>query len=101
MAASVVASLVNDTTNNSIDLQVTTGTATPPANGTWINANGGSWNNAANWQGGKIAQGIGFTADFSTLRLSADATVTLDGGFSQDLEAAVNSHPEPLQNPWA
>jgi autotransporter-associated beta strand protein len=79
LPTSVVASLVNDTTNNSIDLQVTTGTATPPANGTWINANGGSWNNAANWQGGKIAQGIGFTADFSTLRLSADATVTLDG----------------------
>ncbi len=25
--------------------------------GTWINPNGGSWANAANWQGGVIAQG--------------------------------------------
>ena len=28
------------------------------------------------------------------------STVTLDGGFGHDLEAAVNSHPEPLENPW-
>jgi len=27
------------------------------------------------------------------------STVTLDGGFAHDLEAAVNSHPEPLGNP--
>jgi autotransporter-associated beta strand protein len=76
---SVVGSLVNNTANNSIDLNVTTGTAPPSQNGTWINASGGSWVNSANWQGGNIAQGIGFTADFSTLSLSADATVTLDG----------------------
>jgi fibronectin-binding autotransporter adhesin len=48
-------------------------------NGTWINPNGGSWANSANWQGGVIAQGADSTADFSTLSLSADATVTLDG----------------------
>jgi fibronectin-binding autotransporter adhesin len=48
-------------------------------NGTWINHNGGSWANPANWQGGIIAQGADNTADFSTLSLSADATVTLDG----------------------
>jgi autotransporter-associated beta strand protein len=47
--------------------------------GTWINAAGGSWANSANWQGGVIAQGTDSTADFSTLSLSADATVTLDG----------------------
>jgi hypothetical protein len=28
------------------------------------------------------------------------STVTLDGGFARDLEAAVNSHPEALENPW-
>ncbi len=28
------------------------------------------------------------------------STVTLDGGFARDLEAVVNSHPEPLQDPW-
>jgi fibronectin-binding autotransporter adhesin len=48
-------------------------------NGIWINPNGGSWANAANWQSGIIPQGADSTADFSTLSLSADATVTLDG----------------------
>jgi hypothetical protein len=27
--------------------------------------------------------------------------VTLDGGFEQDLESVVESHPEPLEDPWA
>jgi fibronectin-binding autotransporter adhesin len=57
-------------------LQVNTARA---QNGTWINPNGGSWANSANWLGGVIAQGTDNTADFSTLSLSADATVTLDG----------------------
>jgi antitoxin (DNA-binding transcriptional repressor) of toxin-antitoxin stability system len=37
-----------------------------------------------------------------SLRLAKehDSTVTLDGGFARDLEAVVNSHPEPLENPW-
>jgi autotransporter-associated beta strand protein len=79
---SVAASLVNDTANNSIDLKVTTGTAAPSQNGTWINPGGGSWANSADWQGGNIAQGIGFTANFSTLSLTGDATVTLDGALT-------------------
>jgi len=82
LPSGVAASLVNDVTNNSIDLKVTTGTAAPSQNGVWINPNGGSWANSVNWQGGNIAQGIGFTADFSTLSLSANATVTLDGALS-------------------
>jgi DNA transposition AAA+ family ATPase len=38
-----------------------------------------------------------------SLRLAREhgSTVTLDGGFARDLEAVVNSHPEPLENPWA
>jgi len=38
-----------------------------------------------------------------SLRLAKEhgSTVTLDGGFARDLEAVVNSHPEPLENPWA
>jgi antitoxin (DNA-binding transcriptional repressor) of toxin-antitoxin stability system len=38
-----------------------------------------------------------------SLRLAKEhgATVTLDGNFSDDLEAIVKSHPEPLDNPWA
>jgi autotransporter-associated beta strand protein len=79
LPTSVVATLVNNTANNSIDLKVTTGTAAPSQNGAWINPSGGSWVNSANWLGGNIASGIGFTGDFSTLSLSANATVTLDG----------------------
>ena len=51
----VVAALVNNTANNSIDLKVTTGTATPSQNGTWSNPSGGSWANSANWASGNIA----------------------------------------------
>jgi antitoxin (DNA-binding transcriptional repressor) of toxin-antitoxin stability system len=38
-----------------------------------------------------------------SLRLAKEyaSTVTLDGGFGKDLEAVLNSHPEPLNNPWA
>jgi antitoxin (DNA-binding transcriptional repressor) of toxin-antitoxin stability system len=37
-----------------------------------------------------------------SLRLAKEhgSTVTLDGGFAHDLEAAINSHPEPLKSSW-
>jgi prevent-host-death family protein len=37
-----------------------------------------------------------------SLRLAREhgSTVTLDGEFGRDLEAVVNSHPEPLRNLW-
>jgi hypothetical protein len=37
-----------------------------------------------------------------SLRLAREhgSAVTLDGGFAADLEAAVESHPESLENPW-
>jgi fibronectin-binding autotransporter adhesin len=44
----------------------------------WLNAAGGSWATAANWLSDVIATGVGVPADFSTLGLSGDATVTLD-----------------------
>ncbi len=47
------------------------------ANGTWTNPSGGSWTNNVNWNGGVIADGAGNTANFSTLTLPADITVTL------------------------
>ncbi|MCB1132475.1 MAG: autotransporter-associated beta strand repeat-containing protein, partial [Verrucomicrobiae bacterium] len=48
--------------------------------GTWINTAGGSWSTAnPNWAGDQIADGAGFTADFSTVDVTADLTVTLDG----------------------
>ncbi len=38
-----------------------------------------------------------------SLRLAKETVsmATLDGEFGKDLEAAVNSHPEPLENRWA
>jgi hypothetical protein len=37
-----------------------------------------------------------------SLRMAREhgSTVTLDGGFAADLEAVINSHPEPLENIW-
>ncbi len=49
------------------------------ASGTWTNPSGGSWTNAANWSAAIIAGGAGATANFTTLNLSADVAVTLDG----------------------
>ena len=49
------------------------------ADGTWTNTSGGLWSNTANWSGGTIANGSGFTANFNTLNITADMTVSLDG----------------------
>ena len=46
---------------------------------TWINPVGGSWATASNWLGNSIPQGTDMSADFSTLNLTSNATVTLDG----------------------
>jgi fibronectin-binding autotransporter adhesin len=57
-------------------------------NGTWTNLVGtngvsigdasGSWANVTNWNNGVIAGGINNTADFSTLNILSNSTVTLD-----------------------
>jgi rhamnogalacturonan endolyase len=54
--------------------------ATPFAttSGIWTAPAGGNWGTAANWSGGSIAFGSGSTADFSTIALPANLTVTLD-----------------------
>jgi hypothetical protein len=38
-----------------------------------------------------------------SLRLAREhaSTATLDSGFAPDLEAVIESHSEPLENPWA
>lgn len=47
------------------------------AAGTWTSLSSGLWSNTANWS--TLADGSGFTADFSTLDLAtADITVSLD-----------------------
>jgi beta-galactosidase len=54
--------------------------ATPAAavSGTWTADASGDWGNAANWFGGNIADGDGNAADFSTINLTANRTITLD-----------------------
>jgi prevent-host-death family protein len=38
-----------------------------------------------------------------SLRIAKErgSKVTLDGGFEDDLNAVIESHPEPLRDPWA
>ncbi len=51
----------------------------PAGSGVWTNGLGGSWTTSNNWSGGLIAGGMDAAADFSTLNLSANRSVTLDG----------------------
>ena len=48
------------------------------ANGVWINDGDGLWSTYANWSGSAVGNGIGYTADFSTINITANRTVTLD-----------------------
>ncbi|WP_264487239.1 beta strand repeat-containing protein [Luteolibacter arcticus] len=45
----------------------------------WTNPAGGSWATTGNWSGGVIPSGANKIANFATLNLTANATVTLDG----------------------
>ena len=53
--------------------------STDQAAATWTNASGGSWQTSGNWTGSSATNGADVTADFGTLNLTGDATVTLDG----------------------
>ena len=48
------------------------------ANGAWLADLDGLWSDPDRWSGGMPANGPGYGADFSTLDLSADRSVTLD-----------------------
>jgi len=48
------------------------------ANGTWTNDASGNWSGAVNWLNGIVADASGSTADFSTINITANRTVTLD-----------------------
>lgn len=50
--------------------------------GVWTNDASGNWGVSNNWSNGLIANGAGFIADFSTLNITANRTVTLDGARS-------------------
>jgi autotransporter-associated beta strand protein len=57
---------------------VLSGPSVQPAT-TWTSGSGGSWQTADNWTANSYTNGIDATADFSTLDLTGDAAVTLDG----------------------
>ncbi len=46
--------------------------------GIWINIAGGNWGTSNNWNGGLIASGVSYIADFSTIGITGSRTVTLD-----------------------
>ena len=49
------------------------------ADGTWTNQTTGNvWDTTANWSGGTVADGSGFTANFNAFDLTADITVRLN-----------------------
>jgi autotransporter-associated beta strand protein len=52
------------------------------ANGVWNMDASGNWSDTNNWSGGAVGSGAGFTADFSTIDITADRTVTLDASRS-------------------
>ena len=47
-------------------------------NGTWISDASGTWSDTTKWSAGFPANGVNYTADFSTLNIGADRTVTLN-----------------------
>jgi autotransporter-associated beta strand protein len=57
---------------------IISGSTTQPV-ATWTSASGGSWQTVGNWTGSGYTNGIDATADFSTLNLTSNAMVTLDG----------------------
>jgi autotransporter-associated beta strand protein len=62
-----------------VDSLVATGSFVTMASATWTNlALTGSWPAAANWSNGIVANGVGATADFSTLTLAGNTVLTLD-----------------------
>ena len=71
----VTATHASITSGNSAEASAT---ASAASGGAWALDADGNWNTAANWSGGIIAFGPGNTADFSTLNLTGNRTVTLD-----------------------
>ena len=54
----------------------------PAGSGVWTNVNGGAWISSNNWSGGLVAGGTDAVADFSTLSLNLNPTISLNGSNS-------------------
>lgn len=49
-----------------------------PGSGVWTSNDDGLWSEPANWEGGVLAEGVGATADFSTVDLDGELVVGVD-----------------------
>ncbi|MCX6877007.1 MAG: autotransporter-associated beta strand repeat-containing protein [Verrucomicrobia bacterium] len=45
---------------------------------TWLRDGSGLWSTTTNWDGGRVANGTGVTADFNSIDITADRAVSLD-----------------------
>ncbi len=66
MTAAQIAMLYNRTQNPNF------------TSGVWTNNASGNWGASNNWSGGAVANGLSRVADFSTINITANHTVTLD-----------------------
>ena len=73
---------VNAFASNSVSGLSTVATAvyTTVPTAIWTNTAGGTWQLPANWNAGAVGNGSGVTADFSSLTLTANTTVSLASG---------------------
>ncbi len=62
---------------NATSATLTVAGVTGGTSSSWTNLAGGNWTTAANWQGGIIASNVDALADFSTLQMTANTTVTV------------------------
>ena len=62
-----------------ISVLYNSGQALSYTSGLWIQDADGNWGTSNNWSGGLIATGVSRIADFSTIDITADRTMTLDG----------------------
>jgi autotransporter-associated beta strand protein len=69
---------VTDAAGASAFAVVTISTTVISVSGVWGADASGNWSDATKWSGGAVANAAGYTADFSTLNIAADRTVTLD-----------------------
>src|SRR5438046_1016582 len=72
------------------------------ANGTWTSLTSGLWSDTTKWSGGTVADGASSLADFSTLNITADTTVSLDSsrtiGLLKFADATTQSNQWTLDN---
>lgn len=73
---------ITDSAGQSAYVVVAIGLPVLYGDGTWISNSDGLWSDPSRWRNGFVANGPGFTADFSTINITANRTVNLDSSRS-------------------